>query len=925
MSRLLAIRRQLVPIFLAVGGCLCPPLLAAWPPPMPPTSQLLLEVSETVGVARGSEVLTSGIPLARSLGVTSTGSLAIVDAGNVPVAAEFRILARWHAGLGDTSAPIQWLLVSFPAQVAAGGSSTYRLVIDGSVSNPAPAQPLQVAVNGNQVTVDTGAASFVLGGNPHVLFDEVRSSAGTLLASGGALSARVEGTDTTHNGLRAVSVEWAGPLTAVVQIRGTYDLAQIGDGSQASFRRYVFHAGSPAVQVRQSIAWEGARCGLGDITCGPLNGVLLSSWRDRLSLQLSPPLTVQIVGDRDLAALSASLSAGQTASLRQLLRGNRLAAKSFTTQLAAASTAGSEADGGMLSVANAGGALAVALRDMHLYEPQALRLLADNSLAIDLSDDTVYLGARQGLFANFAVAAFTASPTRTQLDEKVWAPLERPLRAWPSAAWWAASEAVEEVPVGELPADLASYDSKIPAVLANTLTLAADRGIHGLATHGVFPRYWGNPVLSDEIDCGADPTPANDWDDVYWCTTWADYHNAGATAPKWAFRSGEVRWLDQISGPAAWRMLHTVVQQCAPGDNFFYCGQAPTGYGGYRSDNNGSHAYFDNLILHYWLTGDESIVQTLTQGANTMRGFSCPGRGDDPPGPTCGPDVTLNDPWIALNGRTGSQWYRVFRFLGLASDATYLGDWQSGVARWLTQYWAQPGSGSATRGFTVPAGGGVFDYIDGPGAYTSDQLWMASLYDFDVVERLALDSQDSPLGNPAIQPRNAEIAWARSLAQIGSLTPFSTGTAAGPWPNVVPFAFSGNRIGGTLTQLNADHIDADGDGKPCELCDDDGDNDPTTCADVCLYDTGKACLGAVFARAGDQAQDATLQAMARDFAAFGLGSLGDTPQPLNKATGITLSRLHAAVARAAALAADSPLFSNGFEEGNTLAWSLAVP
>lgn len=913
---------------LAAAACLLAarPAPAAWPPPMPPPSQLVLTVSETAGIARSQEVLTSGVPLARSMGLTSTAGFAVVGPGNVAVPAEFRILARWHAGLGASAAPIQWVLVSFPASVAANGSASYRLVVDGSFANPAPPTPLQVSTTGNRVTVNTGAATFVLGGNPNTLFEEVRSAAGTLVAGGGALTARINSADTTYGATRASEVIWAGPLTAIVQIRGSYDLPAVGGGAQGSLRRYVFRAGSPTALVRQSVAWEGALCPQGELTCGGVvNGLLVESWRDRLVTSIAAPRTVQVVGDRELAAISASLPAGQTAAVRQLLRSSRLAAKGFSASVGAASSSGGDADGGMLAVGGAAGAVAIALRDFHLYEPQALRLLADGSLALDLADGTAYLGARQGLFANFAVTAFTASPTRPQLDQEVWAPLNRPLRAWPSAAWWAASQAVDEVPVGALPADLASYDTKVPAVLANTLALAAAKGLHGLATHGVFPRYWGDPLLSDEVDCGLDPTPANDWDDLYWCGIWADYHNAAATAPKWAFRSGQVRWLDQIASPAAWRMLHTVVLQCHPDDPNFYCGQAPTGYGGYRSDNNGSHAYLDNLLLYYWLSGDETVVQTLEKGANSMRAFNCPGRGNTPPGPACAATAPLTDAWIALNGRVGSQWYRVFRFLGLASDATYLEDWESGVARWLTQYWAQPGSGAATRGFTVPAGGGSFDFVDGPGSYTTDQLWMASLYDFDVIDRLAVDDLDSPLGSPPIAPSTAELAWARSLAQIGSATPWSTGTPQGPWPNVVGFAFSGNRVGGTLTQLSANHIDADGDGTPCEICQDDGDADPGTCADVCLYDTGKAALAAVFARAGDRSGNAALQGLGHDFAAFALDYLGPTPQPLNKATGITLSRLHAAVARAAAVAADQPVFADGFETGSTVLWSSTLP
>jgi|CXWL01.1.fsa_nt_gi hypothetical protein len=915
-------RRAHASLVMALSMTLTAAALADWPPAMPASTQLTLTVRETAGVARAGEVLSSGVPLPRSYAIISTANLAIVDGAGTPVPAEFRVLGRWFADLEDSAASIQWLLVSFPASVAANGAASYRLVVDGSVVNPPPPVPLTLTQVGNQVTVNTGVATFVLGGNPHTLFDEVRSAGGALLAGGGALDATTTATY-VHNTLRAVEVVWSGPLTAVVQVRGSYSMPAVGGGGLGAMRRYVFRAGAPAALVRHALAWEGASCPLGEITCGGVNGLLINSSRDLLELQTASPWAVQVVGDREQAALTAPLSEIHTAAVRQLRRVDRLAAPQFEAYLVPPiHTDGDFADGAMMAASTAAGAVAVALRDMHLYEPQSLMLQA-GSLEIHLADGGTWLGARQGLFANFAVAALAASPSRATLDRQVWAPLNRPLRAWPGASWWAASQAVEEFPVGTLPLDLASYDTRVPAVLAKTESLVLARGLEGLMTRGLWPRYWGDPLLSDEIGCGNDPTPADDWDDVYWCTVWADYHNTSATAAIWAFRSGQVEWLDRIAAPAAWRMLHTVIQQCAPGDGFFYCGQAPTGYGGYRSDNNGSHAYVDNLLLYYWLTGDETVVDTLQPGARTMRAFMCPGRGSEPPGAMCGPNDLIADPWANLNGRVAVQWYRVFRFLGLASgDGTYLTDWQGNVGRWLTQYWAQPGSGVAARGFTVPSGGGVFDHVDGPGSYGTDQLWMASLYDLDVLERLAVDSLDAPVGSPPLAPSAVEIAWARSLAQIGSATPWSTGTPAGPWPNVVSFTWSGSRVGGTLDALGANHIDADGDNVPCELCDDDGDGNPGTCADICLYDEGKSPLGAALARAGDRASDPALAALGRQFAVFGLDTLGVDPQPLNKKIGIGLSRLHAAVARAAL----APFaFADGFESGSTGAWSADFP
>ena len=124
----------------------------------------------------------------------------------------------------------------------------------------------------------------------------------------------------------------------------------------------------------------------------------------------------------------------------------------------------------MLAASGPAGAVAIALDHMHRYEPQALRLLGRRP-------PRRRRGGRQGLARQppgdvrdpGGDRARPAPATRADLDRLVWAPLNRPLRAWPEAAWFAASEAVDEFPVGPLPAELAAYDKLIPTVLTRTV------------------------------------------------------------------------------------------------------------------------------------------------------------------------------------------------------------------------------------------------------------------------------------------------------------------------------------------------------------------------------------------------------------------------------------------------------------------------
>ncbi len=828
------------------------------------SAEAVLAVRETAGILRSGEVVRSGVPLPRSLDVRNLSALNLVDAAGSPVPAEFQVLARWNMGL-NSDAPIQWLLVSSSVSVAANQTVTYRLVINGPATPKAtPPVAISLTRNGDQVIVDTGAATFKVGGDLGALFDEIRLANGAVLVTGSSLTARVNGVDVAHTVTRRVYVEHAGPLIAVVVVEGAYDLTPVAGGGLSSFRRYVFTAGSPTVIVRHVVKWEGSRCGNGVLVCdGLINGLRLQQVRDALSLNLRPPLSAIGVGAFQAAALQRDILAGQTAWIRQRLRTQRTDPLVFDLNVAGATASGAKADGAILSISGTSGTVAIALNHMHRFEPQALRFLNDGRLAVDLADDQVWLGARQGMYGTFAVTVLPNSPSRATLDQLLWAPLNRPLRAWAPPAWFADSGAVDEFPVGVLPSDLAAYDSLITRVLTYTMQQVDEVGLPGLMTFGVYPRYWGKWGYN-EVDCsGNDPTPSESWDNSYWCGSWTDYHNTISTAPIWAMRSGEVQWLDEIAFPGALRTLHTQIMQCAPADTYFYCGQAPAGYGGYRADFNSSHAYFDNLFLYYWLTGDYSVVEILKRGASSMRNYLCSRR----PANTCLPNDQPLDPWAQLSGRVASQWLATFRFVGLASDdATYLDDWQSGLARAVTQYYVEATQTTTRYGFWVS------NPVAGPGTYATDQLWMASLYDMKNLDRLRRETNDAALGNPSLPPSQVLSGWARTLVRFGSTT-LGDGTASGTWPNQLDFAWSGDRIGGTLISVSAHS----------------GGGDPT------LYDTGKSTLTAVLLRAGKLNGEDALIRMGADLTKLALNAALNDGSPLGKLQGLYLARLHAAI------------------------------
>jgi hypothetical protein len=336
-------------------------------------------------------------------------------------------------------------------------------------------------------------------------------------------------------------------------------------------------------------------------------------------------------------------------------------------------------------------------------------------------------------------------------------------------------------------------------------------------------------------------------------------------------------------------MLHTQILQCSPTDEDFYCAQAPAGYGGFRENFNSSHAYFENLFLYYWLTGDYSVVEMLQRGANGMRDYLCPGRWDAGR-PMCGPDEQRADFWAGLTSRSATQWYETFRFVGLASDdGSYLDDYRGNLARAVTQHYVEVTQNGRPYGFWLSA----FDFTENgeeiwppqlPSAGTtySDQLWMVSLYDMNTLYHYMVDTQDQPLGNPAIPPSQILIAWANTLADFGSIVdpggdgwPAGDGTADGSWPNFVGFSWEGERIGGTLTDVWAELV---------------GD-------DPHLYDTGKSTLTALFFRAGQLSGDERLIAMGCETLRFSIQAAQREFTPMGKIQGEYLSRVPMALGR----------------------------
>jgi len=111
-----------------------------------PVLDVPLVVFDTAGVDRQQDVCSSGVwvPCGALKGAEG---VAVFDSAGEAVPAQLRVLERWREKAeGKDDLSVKWLLVTFLADVPAGGKAEYRLKAG---RNPAPAAPVTIEEKGD--------------------------------------------------------------------------------------------------------------------------------------------------------------------------------------------------------------------------------------------------------------------------------------------------------------------------------------------------------------------------------------------------------------------------------------------------------------------------------------------------------------------------------------------------------------------------------------------------------------------------------------------------------------------------------------------------------------------------------------------------------------------------------------------------------
>lgn len=568
-----------------------------------------LTVQEFSGVARTNELVRSGVPMPRHAGLYSAAGLRLLGPGGIPVPARLTVLGRWASGPADTSAPVRWVLVEFPASVAALGTNVFTLTSGG----PGPTlTTLTVNETATNITITTGPARFEVSKTRGSLLesawldldaDMIFSAGEQILLPANDTGPFVVATNTEYRGGNAVPLstvaEDVGPGRATVRVEGFHR-----DGGGAPLFRYVtrltFFAGRSDVHVHHTII-EGRAVGSGN---GDFPAAQIITPFTRAGLRLRPAFaalpTVRVTADNVTPTTVALTNAAHVLALRQRTPTNYLQGLRYELlNNASLAETNQRARQAWLDAGDANWGLAVATRDFWRKGPQQLSAAGDGTVTVEFPSEayTIYqcMGLAEEVLLDFhpATAAFATLRSRSQGG------LKDPLFAVAPGAWYVGSGAL-----GELPAYPCTrhpqFDQGMEQHYQVNMAWIDEGRVFGLLNYLDMP--------FDRFEANTDPH------NVFYGVGY--YDPPGAQIREFA-RRGEYRWLRDLAFP---HVRHWYTTDCYDVDDTNtvpHDGICPTHGLAHRSGFVPEYHYVESLWDYYYLTGDRRALERGLAGART--------------------------------------------------------------------------------------------------------------------------------------------------------------------------------------------------------------------------------------------------------------------------------------------------------------------
>ena len=248
--------------------------------------QETLYPGSVAGVTRNGDPVTVGIPLPDSptTGVTDVSTLTVTGTS----VGQFRVLGRWPSGR------IKWVLVDTQVALNAGQRNTSIALTDGGSGNFGG--PALATDNGSTITIATGTATFTVRKANFNGLDQVVVGSTTVVASGASQGFVVTGPapgqttcppcttvySSANDGNSTAVIEENGPAKAVIKATGSHK-----DSSGNSYMKFTvrlyFYKGKSAVKVTTSL--RNADYGAADTFTTAFKG------HQGYELRISPSLT----------------------------------------------------------------------------------------------------------------------------------------------------------------------------------------------------------------------------------------------------------------------------------------------------------------------------------------------------------------------------------------------------------------------------------------------------------------------------------------------------------------------------------------------------------------------------------------------------------------------------------------------------------
>lgn len=188
------------------------------------------------GVARDDEPVTVGVPLPDGLGVADADELGLEGSA----VGQFRVLARWPSG------NVRWLLVDAQTDLAGDAQSTAVALVPGTGDFGGADLATDL---GATIRVDTGAAQFTIREQGFNLLDRVVVGGVELVAPGASTGVELVGAGGTvfraaNDAGATVAIEENGPARAVIVARGTHRSAGGARNLDFTVRMHFFRGKS---------------------------------------------------------------------------------------------------------------------------------------------------------------------------------------------------------------------------------------------------------------------------------------------------------------------------------------------------------------------------------------------------------------------------------------------------------------------------------------------------------------------------------------------------------------------------------------------------------------------------------------------------------------------------------------------------------